>query len=326
MTSRSFPREPDGLTPTWLSEAMGRDVGSVERTRIGDGRGNLGDIFRLDFADGGGDPIVAKFGSMRADDLEMAKRSGLYEREVRFYQRLAPSITVRVPTCHGAFYDPTTGHCLLLLEHVPSIEELSSIDGIGPERTSQVLDQLARLHGDGRRFLDEDWLQDMRFEGRIRNLRLMIDQGWPKLMELCPDLVDPAVGAGLGRRLERLMHHMGELDQTIVHGDLKPDNLHATADGIAILDWQAVGFGPAAWDVAYAMINCLTTEDRRTHERRLLAGYPHDLTGYAEALLFSLVVATALTVIGDPDEPRRLRLIRTTAERAVAALGDHGVL
>jgi hypothetical protein len=31
---------------------------------------------------------------------------------------------------------------------------------------------------------------------------------------------------------------MADLDQTVVHGDLKPDNLHATADGIAILDWQ----------------------------------------------------------------------------------------
>jgi hypothetical protein len=319
-----FPRHVSGLTPEWLSGVLGRDIRAVTTTRIGEDRGNLGDIFRLDF--GGSEPLVAKFGSTRPNDLAAAKRSGLYEREVRFYQRLAPDLGVRVPNCDGAFYDSDTAHCLLLLEHIPTNVDLDSIAGIGPTRTAQVLAELAQLHLSGSHFTGETWLQDMRYEPRIGNLRLLIQQGWPGFSRLCADIVDPTFGNGLGNRLESMMLRMAELEQTIVHGDLKPDNLHATPDGIAILDWQAVGVGPPAWDVANAMVHCLTTEDRRAHESDLLGTYPLDLTGYEEALLFPLVVAVALTVIGDPNAQRRDHLVRATAERAIAAMGDHGVL
>ncbi len=322
--SRSFPRDADDLTTGWLSEALGRDVGAVRRTRIGAERGNLGAIIRLDMGNVEV-PIVAKFGSTRPEDLAAAKRSGLYEREVRFYTHLAPSLGVRVPDCSGAFYDADTGHCLLLLEFLDSPDELDTIEGIGPERTAQVLSELAVLHAGGVA-ADHDWLQTMLFEGRIHNLRLMIERGWPRLVALCPDIVDPAIGIDLGDRLEALMRSMAELDQVIVHGDVKPDNLQVSGNRVALLDWQAVGLGPPAWDVAYAMVNCLTTADRRAHEGQLLSDYPNNLDGYGPAMLFPLVVATALTVMGDPDEPRRVRLVRTTAERAVAAMTDHGLL
>lgn len=323
--SATFPRDRSGLTAGWLSSVLGRDVTLAGARRIGADRGNLGEIIRLDFADGSG-PLVAKFGSTRPDDLAAARRSGLYQREVRFYELLAPDLDVRVPACHAAFYDADTGHCLLLLECLESTGDLDTIGGIGPDRTAKVFAELGALHAAGRLHLELPWLQGMRFEGRINNLQLMISKGWPRLVELCPDLIEPSFGDGLGRRLAAMMHRLDDLDQTIVHGDLKPDNLQATRDGIAILDWQSVGYGPPAWDVAYAMVNCLTTDDRREHERHLLDQYPHDLSGYTDALLFPLIVATALTVMGDPNEPRRIELIRTTAARAWAALQDHGVL
>lgn len=324
MSSR-FPTRPADIDAAWLSEVLGRHVMSFDSERIGASRGNMGEIVRLAFSDGN-PPIVAKFSADNEENLAASRQSGLYEREVLFYQHLAPQLDVRVPACHGAFYDNGSGRCLLLLEDLSSETQLDLVEGIGPERTADVLGELAALHDQGMGFHDQAWMQDLRYEGRRDNLRRLIHRGWPRLCETCADIVDPELGAGLGDRLEGLMQRMAELPQTVVHGDVKPDNLQVAGNRIALLDWQAVGYGPPAWDVASAMVNCLTVQDRRAHEQALLGAYPHDLTGYAETLLFSLVVATALTVLGDPNEPRRLRLVRTVAERAIAAMTDHGVL
>ena len=74
------------------------------------------------------------------------------------------------------------------------------------------------------------------------------------------------------------------------------------------------------------MYQCLNTEDRRRHGDLLLAAYPHDLSGYEQSLVFGLVVACALTQLGDPDEPRMVELVATMTERTVSAMADAGVL
>ena len=45
-----------------------------------------------------------------------------------------------------------------------------------------------QLHEDGRRLADTPWPQSMTFQGRIDNLALLVEQGWPRLIEICGDL------------------------------------------------------------------------------------------------------------------------------------------
>ena len=70
------------------------------------------------------------------------------------------------------------------------------------------------------------------------------------------------------------------------------------------------------------MCQCLTTEERRLHESELLNDYPHDLVGYKESLFFGIVIACALTLLGNPDDPRLGNLVETTAERTISAMTD----
>ena len=214
----------------------------------------------------------------------------------------------------------------MLLEYLEPIQDSDSITGIGVEYTRQLLTELSKLHTQGRDLVETPWVQTMISQNRIDNLTIMIEKGWPVLQEICGELVDPLKEINILDRFLETMSYLNTLDQTIVHGDLKPDNLIISNQGVTIIDWQGFGIGPPAWDVAYCMCQCLTTEERRLHESELLDDYPHDLVGYKESLFFGIVIACALTLLGNPDDPRLGKLVETTAERTISAMTDAGTL
>jgi thiamine kinase-like enzyme len=62
----------------------------------------------------------------------------------------------------------------------------------------------------------------------------------------------------------------------VIHGDFRLDNMmFDDGPGVTILDWQACRLGPPLLDHSIFLGSCMTTEDRRLHERDLLRGY-HD--------------------------------------------------
>jgi Phosphotransferase enzyme family len=61
---------------------------------------------------------------------------------------------------------------------------------------------------------------------------------------------------------------------TLLHGDAHVGNTYLTPAGdVGFLDWQVARKGNFALDLGYFLQGAITTEDRRTHERELLAGY-----------------------------------------------------
>ena len=70
-----------------------------------------------------------------------------------------------------------------------------------------------------------------------------------------------------------------EIPQCFSHGDAHLGNMYFEPDGTSgFLDWRAWQEGPYMHDVAYSIIGNLTLQDRRTHEKVLLAGYLAALT------------------------------------------------
>ena len=320
----SFPTCPDELDNEWLSNALGRSVENFEIRPIGEGKGNLGDLVLVSLENG--EQVVAKFAANRQESLNAAKRSGLFEREIKFYLELAPKLDLRLPTLFASAYDPSSAYFIMLLEYLEPIKDSDSINGIGVDYTRQVLTELSKLHTQGRDLVDTPWVQTMISQHRINNLTIMIERGWPVLQEICGELVDPLKDINLIERFLETMSYLNTLDQTIVHGDVKPDNLIISNQGVVIIDWQGFGTGPPAWDIAYCMCQCLTTEERRTYESELLSTYPHDLVGYEESLFFGIVIACALPLLGNPDDPRLGKLVEVTAERTISAMSDAGTL
>src|SRR5207253_7137372 len=60
--------------------------------------------------------------------------------------------------------------------------------------------------------------------------------------------------ADLHRRLQAIPAPSGTPGLVVVHGDLHPLNVIATADGPVVIDWRNAEEGPAAYDVAMTAI------------------------------------------------------------------------
>ncbi|HTX62089.1 MAG TPA: phosphotransferase [Acidimicrobiales bacterium] len=89
------------------------------------------------------------------------------------------------------------------------------------------------------------------------------------------------VGArALGHQFRRSAAIADTGPRTVLHGDPHPGNTYATADGTTgFFDWQLARTGHWSHDVGYFLVGSLEVEDRRRHERALLAWYLEALAG-----------------------------------------------
>jgi hypothetical protein len=242
--------------------------------------------------------VVAKGPSDDPVSLATAAALGLYEREVRFYAEVAGTVSIRTPACHHAAYDPATGRFLLLLESLTPAAVADQLEGLSLARAQLAVGELAGLHAPhwGATSLDATFP------------RTADDADAPGVAELLPALFDGflerhgealsaparAVVAWLRPRLPAYYAGHGG-PATVQHGDFRTDNLLFDGRGgavpMATVDWQMVAVGAGALDVAYLLTTSLDVEDRRRHERDLLARYLDRLcalgvTGYGAEALF----------------------------------------
>lgn len=343
-----FPASVHELDSDFLATALGVGVTAFESERIGADRGMLGEIFVLRLeTDAGPRAIVAKFAAPREQALATARQGRTNERELRFYDELLPTTPVAAPSCHGTWYDPDTAHFCLLQELVDTDTDVDQVAGLTTDQVALVIGQLARLHArwwQAPDILHRDWLPRLDSPGRTNNLHRLAQAGWGPLCEVMGDEFDESerrLGAGFADRLVEQLRHVAALPSTLIHSDLRADNLLFAPDGasVALVDWQGCGVGPPAFDLAYLMSSSLPVELRRRHEDELLDQYRScmsvegiELTvaqvraGYAESMHYGLAIACALPVISDPGETRVGHLTRAVARRSIEALRDHGQL
>ena len=348
LLSPPFPISVDQLDPSFLGAALGVHVTGFTTQRIGADRGMLGEIFvvALDTTEGPRS-IVAKFAALREEALTTARHGRTNERELRCYDELLPSTPVRTPTCHGTWYDPDTAHFCLLQDVVETDTDVDQVVGLTAEQAALVIGELAPLHA--RWWRDEavlglDWLPRLDGPGRTGNLHRLAQAGWAPLCELMGDDFDDAERRLGDRFADRLVAKLGavaSLPSTLIHSDLRADNLLFAPDGstVSLVDWQGCGVGPPGFDLAYLLSSSLPVEVRREHEdalldeyRGLLAHQGVDLTaeqvraGYGESMHYGLAIGCALPIISDPTEVRVAELARVVTRRSIEALRDNGQL
>ncbi len=349
-----FPKSIEQLDVELLSDCLGTDIVDFDATRIGADRGMLGEIYLLHLTypstptgPAGPTEIVAKFAALRHGSLASAKRGGAHERELRCFDEFLADTEVNTPRCHGAFYDPHDATFLLLQDAIDNDPTIDQLTGLSLEQARLVLTEAARLHArwwNDPRLAAATWLPPLDGPQRVHNLTTLAATGWPKLTDMLGNELTEAeqrLGAELPERVHAALTELARLPATLLHCDLRADNLlfSPSGDKVTIVDWQGAGTGPPSFDLAYFLTQSLTVEDRRAHEDDLLDFYRDQLAhaglhlsssevraGYSASLHYGLVIACALPLIADNNEPRVHALAASVARRSIEALRDHDQL
>lgn len=291
----------EGLTAAWITAVLRghglldqAHVSRVTQTPIGNGMLGLNLKLALEYdmpEPSAPASLVAKMASTRAESRESGAALGLYARETRFYQELAPSLDAGLPqTLFADISEDGRNFCLLFEDLTPG-RGGDQLAGCSVEDAVAAMDAAAALHaplwGD-RKLLSLPWV----------NREFMVSLYIDKLPPFVPvvetrfaALLEPGVievarrfGACIGRYFEL---HVSPW--TITHQDFRLDNMLFDArDGrlpVAVLDWQTVLPGPGALDVAYFLGAGLLPPIRQKNERALLERYHQQLiargvTGY----------------------------------------------
>jgi hypothetical protein len=269
----------------------------------------------------------------------------MYLNEVRFYREIRPQLSIEAPQCFGSLFDERRRSFGVLMEDLTlrGARFPNALDGVGTEQIRGLIETLAALHA---RFWESPELQS-----RLRWLATPVSGGmYPVFQALGLDLIRNQVETNpykaaliepLGKTVDELWSSLWKAQailstgpQTLLHGDPHIANTYLLPEGPGgFLDWQLVVKGRWAHDLTYLMITGLSTDERRAHERELIAFYLDALRRegvetppapdeawlrYRQAAIWGLVIGWLIT----PTENYGEAITAANLARLVAAVED----
>ena len=357
MGDARVPRTAAELTPGWLTGALraggvlegDRAATTVEVRPTAAGIGFMGEVTGLTVTYDGPTTapttMVAKIPTQDAHVRAMLAPAAVFEREARFYEHLAPSLT-STARCYAAAIDVPNDDFLLLLEDLSHLRLGDQLSGCGVDDAARALEALAVLHA---RFWESplldriDWLPPAN-DPCMKIGEHVYRQSLPGFLEVFSEALDPGmaeVSERFGPRVPDLLDRFAAMPTTIGHFDYRLDNLFFDdtdgAAGVRMIDFQATSKGGFAYDLGYFLSQNLTTEDRRAHEDDLLRTY-HDrlvsegVAGYdfdqlrrdhRVGVLYGWIIPVFAVGSLDVSSDRAMQLWTEVIRRAQAAIADH---
>ncbi len=293
----SIPRYPADVTPEWLSAALGNggtpvEVAEVDVVAIGTGQ--TGATYRVTarYARNPGDLPRTFVIKLPAQDDTVRDRVTIgYRSECAFYASVADRVRVPTPQCfYCEITEDALDYALLLADQAPAVQG-DQIAGCGEQEARLAVVALAGLHGPS--WCDPVWLD------------------FPGIAFARPD---EASAKGLGDvakmsadiTLEKLGHRLSPEDRdtftttmglvtpwllaeqdrfALLHGDYRLDNMLFDPDRsrVSVVDWQTLGVGLPARDLAYFTATSLDSRLRAAIEEDLVDDYHRALLGYGVA-------------------------------------------
>ena len=358
----SFPQAPDDISCEWLTTILrgsntltgACNVEDFSFTYIGGGVGLLGMVLRvfLDYGEDRAGPasLVIKFAHDQPENRQIANNTGLYEREVTFFNAIAPDLTIAMPKCHFAAYDEKSGGNVVVLEDLCDYALGDQIGGISADQAVMVIDSVTPLHA-------KFW---NRGETAFPNMvRIDSDDfiyrstpgflgSWESAVERFPEFFPEPLMDALPRYVDGLSNiykDMGNRTLTVIHGDVRMDNA-LFGDGkpgllpVVLIDWQNVMISNPLYDLAWMTATSMTVETRRDCEQDLLSHYVACLKNYGVegytlsqceqdyniALLFILHFTILIAGAFDISEEKGRTLAETGLQRSIAAALDRNCL
>ena len=343
------PGTPGELTVEWLSNTLGRTVDSFRIDAIGVDTGFAGSVFRLHLTHAGhssGGPrpetVIWKTSSSHPRTHLLLTRLRAYQSEVNFLTRLAPLVPI-APETYFSEYDSSTGQVSILQRDLGGMIPGDQLEGCSLAQAVDVVRALASLHstfwgepGDGQ----TDVIPT--FDSGAADFSRLHSISWRGLRH---SLI--TVPSGLDDAANRIAPYVATVKRllaappaTMLHGDVRADNMFFGPNGPKFIDWQAVRRGRGAYDLAYFIATSLPIEVRRTYQSVLVDAYVGSLEesgvrGYTAATclhdirLSLLDIVVFVGIVGaslDFGSGRGLQLADAMMARVWAAVADNRAL
>ncbi|MBH0778068.1 phosphotransferase family protein [Nocardia bovistercoris] len=319
-TAPPIPRRAEDVTGAWLQTVLGAGghhavIEDVAVTPIGTGQ--TGATFRVTPRYGSGTTTLPATFVLKLPTGDDSIRAGVtlgYLSEVTFYTEVADHTRAPIPRCYHSEITEDGAEFALLLDDLAPAVQGDQIAGCDAEAARLAVTALAGLHG-------PSWC----------------DPAWLELPVAMPKPGDTAGAGGLGdvarmasdMVLERVGDRMSAEDRetmsaaldlvgpwllahtdryAVMHGDYRLDNLMFDTDRVAVVDWQTVGIGLPARDLAYFTATSLDPEIRAACESDLVDAYhsallAHGVTDYSRETCwqdyrFGMVQGPLITALG----------------------------
>jgi Phosphotransferase enzyme family len=295
----SIPRYPGDVTPEWLSAALSERRESVEVSDVdivAIGTGQTGATFRVtaSYATDPGDLPQTFVIKLPAQDDAVRDRVVIgYRSECTFYATVADRVRVPTPQCfYCEISADSMDYALLLADQAPAVQG-DQIAGCGEQEARLAVVALAGLHGPS--WCDPFWL-DLPGMGFPRPDEASA-KGLGDVAKMSADITLEKLGARMSADdRDTFTTAMGSVTPwllsererfALLHGDYRLDNLlfDPGHSWVSVVDWQTLGVGLPARDLAYFTATSLNPQLRAAIEKDLVSDYHrallgHGVTGY----------------------------------------------
>jgi len=266
-----IPLTPSSITTEWLTRALEHvdafkdaKITGIETTDIGEGTGIFGEIalLTLTYAGQGSAPnsLVAKMPCVEPENLVVAQALGIYQRELNFFEQIAPSTNLRIPNCYYAHMG-NDGRFIILMEDLSQNYSVGDqVIGATNNQVEAAIKTLADFHAhwwENETLSELDWLPAQNDPAYIATVPGIYRAGLPVLISDWSDRLPKEsieIAKKLDPRFEELMHLFAGGPHTFAHSDTRLDNWffpNDTSSDIALIDFQLCSKSRGVNDIAY---------------------------------------------------------------------------
>lgn len=341
-----IPASITDVDAQWLSAATGFAVESATIEQIGVGIGVSSAVYRATLTGSNCPPSVIV--KMPAIDPAAAFTSTvlrMYIREVRFFKTLAKDCPFKTPASYYGDVNEETSQFAIVLEDLGTLRVVDQNKGIDIEDAFIAVDGLAHMHamwwGKADALAADGTTVSLGDPIYPAIVPMVFAEGWEKVskeMKLPKSILD--IGPKFGAAVAPLLASLVTGPNTLAHGDFRADNmLFTAANELTMLDFQLIGTGSGAYDLAYFVTQSLDVDVASTYEAELfdrwldglrrygvsaeLIDRNHLWKQYCSAALFCLaypIVASRGMDLGDPRQYALIECMNTRFDRALTEL------
>ncbi|WP_159978667.1 MULTISPECIES: aminoglycoside phosphotransferase family protein [unclassified Novosphingobium] len=284
---RQVPSQPDitvpatlaqALDPQWLALALadiagGRAIAAVEQVEL---IRTVATKVRFAVIFDDGERLGFCLKGLLDVDAMTARGGPTCVLEAEFYNKVAPTIAVRVPECSATVIDRENQQAVVIMRDLIADGAVfcSALDPFSADDAMESLGQLSLLHARSDFLGGADWIRPRAAE--LAQMSYVTPEALQELLDgPRGENLSPRVrsAANLAAAIKELARRDGARPQFMIHGDAHAGNVFRKAGGTGVIDWQLLQRGGWALDVAYHLNAVLPTEVAEAEERRLLVEY-----------------------------------------------------